>query len=83
MAYNEENGPETGKETSEKPVIKRIEVKPSDIQKMQMLRGLFIDDLPLDAKENELIAFFFRISFDQFLKSDILQNKFDEARRAG
>ncbi|MDD2272443.1 MAG: hypothetical protein PHP95_09335 [Desulfuromonadaceae bacterium] len=56
-------------------VMKRIAIKNATIHKMRKISSLFSDEIPLDAKEADLISFFFVLSFDAFLKSGEIEKR--------
>jgi hypothetical protein len=56
-------------------VTKRIAIKSSTVQKMKKISSLFNDEMPVDAKEADMIAFFLDLSFDAFLKSGEIEKR--------
>ena len=56
-------------------VMKRISVNTATINKMKRISSLFLDEIGNDAKEADLIAFFFEKAFDVFLKSGEIESR--------
>ena len=56
-------------------VTKRIPIKTSTLWKVTKISSLFLDEIGPDAKEIDIIAFFFEKSFESFLKSGIIEEK--------
>lgn len=56
-------------------VIKRVAIKTATIQKMKKIFSLFLDEIPADAKEAEMIAFFLDLSFESFLRSGEVEKR--------
>ena len=79
MADNSIQGvAETIKTFAEKNIdvtMKRIPVKSTTINKMKKISSLFSDETGGDLKETEMIAFFFEMSFDAFMKSGVIENR--------
>lgn len=56
-------------------VMKRVAIKTATIQKMKKIFSLFLDEIPADAKEAEMIAFFLDLSFESFLRSGEVEKR--------
>jgi len=56
-------------------VMKRIPVKSTTINKMKKISSLFSDETGGDLKEAEMLAFFFEMSFDAFMKSGVIEER--------
>jgi uncharacterized membrane protein len=65
----------TSDELKMESVMKRIPVKSTTITKMKRISSLFCDETGNDLKEAEMIAFFFEMSFDVFLKSGQIEKR--------
>ncbi len=74
-AVNAVSGTFTGDEAKMDTVMKRIAVKSSTIQKMRKISSLFSEEVPLDAKEADLISHFLEISFNSFLRSGEIEKR--------
>ena len=68
----------SGDEATLEPVTKRIAIKSSAIQKMKKIFSLFLDEMPADAKEADMISFFFDLSFESFLRSGEIEKRLKE-----
>ena len=64
--------------SSDKVVVKRMAINTSDLVKMRRIQSLFSEELPPDAKESEVLAFFYQKAFESFLKSGIIEQKIKE-----
>jgi hypothetical protein len=58
-------------------VTKKVILDSSNIFRMKKLVSLFYDELGDDPKEIEVISFFFARSFEVFLKSGEIQERFN------
>ena len=58
-----------GDEAKHDTVTRRVAIKSNTLQRMRKISSLFCDELPLDAKEPEMISFFLDLSFETFLRS--------------
>ena len=56
-------------------IMKRIPVKSSTINKMNRISSLFGEDMGDGLKEADMIAFFYEMSFDTFLKSGEIEKR--------
>ena len=65
----------SGDEAKLNTIMKRIAVKSSTIQKMRKISSLFSDEMPADAKEQDMISFFLDLSFAAFLKSGEVEKR--------
>jgi len=59
-------------------VMKRIAIKGSTILKMKKISSLFLDEMPVDGKEADMISFFFDLSFESFLQSGEIEKRLKE-----
>jgi len=56
-------------------VTKRIPIRTATLWKITKISSLFLDEIGPDAKEIDIIAFFFEKSFESFLKSGLIEEK--------
>jgi hypothetical protein len=77
MAKNINVGLATSDEQKLDSITKKIILDPANLAKMKKLVSLFYDELGNDPKEIEVISFFFAKSFEVFLKSGEIQERFN------
>jgi hypothetical protein len=65
----------SGDVAKQETIIRRIAVKGTTIQKMRKISSLFGDEMPTDAKEADMIAFFLDLSFESFLRSGEIEKR--------
>jgi hypothetical protein len=59
-------------------ITRKVILDPANLAKMKKLVSLFYDELGDDPKEIEVISFFFAKSFEVFLKSGEIQERFNK-----
>lgn len=75
---NAVTGTFAGDEAKQEVITRRIAVKAATVQKMKRISSLFSDEMPADAKEADMIAFFLDLSFESFLKSGEVEKRLKE-----
>jgi hypothetical protein len=78
MAKNIHVGLATSDEQKLDSITRKVILDPANLAKMKKLVSLFYDELGDDPKEIEVISFFFAKSFEVFLKSGEIQERFNK-----
>jgi len=65
---------------AKKEIIRKLAVDPEVIVKMKRLSSLYADEIPEGSKEIDVLSFFFKKSFDLFLKSGEIDRKLEEIK---
>ena len=61
-------------------IVRKILIDPSSIDKMKRLTSLYADDIPVGAKDIDIISFFLDRAFQTFLKSGEIDRKIAEIK---
>lgn len=69
------NSVTTGDILKMETVMKRIPIKASTITKINRIASLFGEDMGEGLKEADMIAYFFEMSFDAFLRSGEIEKR--------
>lgn len=62
-------------------ILRKIYVDPGVVSKMKKLSSLYSDELPENAKEIDILSFFFEKSFKHFLESGEIEKKVEEIKK--